>query len=537
MKAFADLYTALDETNKTNQKLAALAAYFEKAPPEDAAWAVYFLSGRKPRQVIPSRALTDWAVEAAGIPAWLFSESYGVVGDIAETIALLLPETKQSSDLPLHVWVEKRLLPLRGAPSETQHAAVLQAWSELSTRQQFLYNKLITGAFRVGVSQRMVIRALALVSGVDAATLAHRMMGNWEPAASFYHFLVSEGDVEVEAGQPYPFFLAFPLSEGPEVLPGEVRDWQAEWKWDGIRSQVIHRQGEVFVWSRGEELVTEQYPEIADVAARLPNGTVIDGEILAWKEGRVLSFAQMQRRIGRKVMSKKVLAEAPVALMAYDLLEENGQDLREQPLAQRRARLEALVGGVNDPRLILSPVLEAASWQELTAARETAHDRNVEGLMLKRRDSPYRVGRQRGDWWKWKVDPYTVDAVLIYAEPGMGKRSGLYTDYTFGIWDSAGKLVPFAKAYSGLTDEEIRAVDGFVRANTLERFGPVRTVRPELVFELAFAGVQRSKRHKSGFAVRFPRILRWRHDKPIQEADSVETVRALLPEEDLRTEE
>ncbi len=531
MKAFANLFTALDETNKTNQKLSALAAYFEKAPPEDAAWAVYFLSGRKPRQIIPSHDLTDWAIEAAGIPPWLFSESYGAVGDIAETIALLLPESGQSSDLPLHVWVEQRLLPLRAAERETQHAEVLRAWNELSVRQRFLYNKLITGAFRVGVSQRMVIRALALVSGVDVSILAHRMMGNWEPTPDFYRLLTAEGDVETEAGQPYPFFLAFPLSEGPAGLPGPVQDWQAEWKWDGIRSQVIHRQGEVFVWSRGEELVTEQYPEIAALAELLPDGTVIDGEILAWRAGRVLPFAQMQRRIGRKALGNKVLQEAPVVLMAYDLLEEHGRDMREQPLVVRRAKLEALVQSVSDPRLLLSPVLQAASWQELAEAREQAHERNVEGLMLKRRDSPYRVGRQRGDWWKWKVDPFTVDAVLLYAEPGMGKRSGLYTDYTFGIWDSEGKLVPFAKAYSGLTDEEIRSVDAFIRANTVERFGPVRTVRPELVFELAFAGVQRSNRHKSGFAVRFPRILRWRHDKPIEEADTVETVRALLPDE------
>ncbi len=532
MKAFADLYTALDETNKTNQKLAALAAYFEAAPPEDAAWAVYFLSGRKPRQIIPSRDLTDWAIEAAGIPPWLFSELYGAVGDIAETIALLLPENDRGSDLPLHIWVEQRLLPLRSAAREEQYTAVMQAWNELGTRQRFLYNKLITGAFRIGVSQRMVVRALALVSGVDAAVLAHRMMGSWEPTPNFYQSLVAEGGVQADAGRPYPFFLAFPLSQGPEQLPGEVRDWQAEWKWDGIRAQVIHRRGEVFVWSRGEELVTGQYPEIAEAAGNLPEGTVVDGEILAWKEGRVLPFAQMQRRIGRKKLGKKVLAEAPVVLMVYDLLEEGGRDIREQPLAQRRARLEELVRAAADPRLILSPVLEATSWQALAEAREQAHDRNVEGLMLKRRDSPYRVGRQRGDWWKWKVDPYTLDAVLIYAEPGMGKRSGLYTDYTFGIWDNAGKLVPFAKAYSGLTDEEIRKVDQFIRANTQERFGPVRTVNPELVFELAFAGVQRSKRHKSGFAVRFPRILRWRHDKPIAEADTVETVRALLPEEE-----
>jgi DNA ligase 1 len=532
MKLFTSLYTSLDETNKTNQKIAAMVTYFEAAPPEDAAWAVYFLSGSKPRQIVPARALVDWAIEGAGLPGWLFSESYSAVGDIAETITLLLPETTRESTVPLHIWVEQRLLPLRERAIEEQQAAVRQAWEELSTPQRFVYNKLITGAFRVGVSQRLVTRALAEVSGIDAAVLAHRMMGAWQPTPAFFRDLLSPETADADISRPYPFFLAYPLGDdGPQTLPGKAAGWQAEWKWDGIRSQVIQRQGQVFIWSRGEELISEQYPEIAEMAKSLPQGTVLDGEILAWREGAVLPFAQIQRRIGRKKLTPKMMEEVPVVLMAYDLIEQDAQDIRTQALSERRARLEGLVEQVKDARLILSPIVPGESWDELSQARANAHDLNVEGLMLKRRDSPYRVGRQRGDWWKWKVDPYTIDAVLIYAARGSGRRASLYTDYTFGIWDENGELVPFAKAYSGLTDEEIRQVDAFVRANTRERFGPVRTVKAALVFELAFAGVQRSNRHKSGVAVRFPRILRWRRDKPIEEADTIETVRALLPDE------
>jgi DNA ligase 1 len=532
MKLFTDLYTALDETNKTNQKIAAMAAYFEAAPPVDAAWAVYFLSGSKPRQIVPARALVDWAVEAAELPGWLFSESYSAVGDMAETITLLLPETRRESTLPLHTWVEERLLPLRGQELDHQQEAVRQAWKELSTAQRFVYNKLITGAFRVGVSQRLVTRALAEVSGIDSAVVAHRLMGTWEPTPDFFRSLISTETGDADISRPYPFFLAYPLSdEGPETLPGSASDWQVEWKWDGIRSQVIRRQGQVFIWSRGEELISEQYPEITEMAGSLPDGSVLDGEILAWRDGAVLPFAQMQRRIGRKKLTPKMLEEVPVVLMAFDLIEQDGSDIRSLPLTERRARLEAMVLDTQHEHLILSPLVPGNRWQELAQARASAHELNVEGLMLKRHDSPYRVGRQRGDWWKWKVDPYTIDAVLIYAARGSGRRASLYTDYTFGIWDENGQLVPFAKAYSGLTDDEINEVDAFVRANTRERFGPVRTVTPALVFELAFAGVQRSNRHKSGVAVRFPRIQRWRRDKPIEEADTIQTVRALLPEE------
>ncbi len=527
MKRFADLYAALDETTKTGVKVEALARYFAAAPPADAAWAVYFLSGRKPRQAVPSKRLRQWARELADVPEWLFDETYHHVGDVGETIALLLPPAAAASELPLADWVENRLLPLRTLPEDEQKAAVLAAWAALDARQRFVWNKLITGEFRVGVSQLLVVRAVAQVSGLGADVVAHRLMGAWDPTPAFYRGLVAPDRGDADLSRPYPFFLATPLEADPAAL-GPPADWQAEWKWDGIRSQVIRRGGRAFVWSRGEELVTDRYPELKGLADALPDGTVLDGEVLPWKAGQVQPFADLQKRIGRKTLGKKLLEDVPVVLMAYDLVEQAGADLREVSLADRRGRLEALAAEVNHPALVLSPTLPFDSWEELAEARRASRDRRVEGMMLKRRASPYRVGRVRGDWWKWKVEPFAVDAVLIYAQQGHGRRSGLFTDYTFGVWDGP-RLVPFAKAYSGLTDAEIRKVDAFVRANTTEKFGPVRTVKPELVFELGFEGIQASTRHKSGIAVRFPRMLRWRTDKKPEDADTLEQVRALLP--------
>ncbi len=526
MRAFAELYTALDETTKTTVKVRALARYFAASEPADAAWAVFFLSGRKLRQVVPSRKLAAWAVEAAGLSDWLFEECYHAVGDLAETIALLLPAPAAAIDRPLHVWVTQHLAPLRDADETTMRRDMLAAWAGLDLRGRFIWNKLITGGFRVGVSQQLLTRALAEVAGLDVATLAGRLMGDWQPTPGFYSSLISTETTD-DHRRPYPFFLAAPLEGEPEAL-GDLAGWLAEWKWDGIRSQLIHRRGESFLWSRGEELITERFPEIAEVAAALPLGTVLDGEVLPWRDGRVMPFAQLQRRIGRKTIGKKLLAEVPVVLLAYDLLEADGIDIRDMPLTHRRDRLEGILRRVDSPRLTLSPNVEAKSWHELAELRETSRERLVEGFMLKRRESPYRVGRVRGDWWKWKVHPLTIDAVLVYAQRGSGKRASLYSDYTFAVWDGAA-LVPFAKAYSGLTDAEIRRVDAFIKRNTVEKFGPVRSVKPEHVFELAFEGIQRSPRHRSGIAVRFPRILRWREDKKPTDADTLERIRALLP--------
>jgi DNA ligase-1 len=527
MKRFARLFAAIDETTATNEKVAALVEYFRSAPPADAAWAVHFLSGRRPKRLVGSRKLAAWAADEADIPEWLFEESYHAVGDLAETITLVLPDDGASSELSLAHWVEERLLRLRGEDDDVQQEVLVGAWRELDRKERFVWNKLITGSFRVGASQRLVIRALAEVSGVEEGVIAHRLMGAWDPTPEFFQRLIAPDTRDADVSRPYPFFLAHPLEAEPASL-GDLQDWIAEWKWDGIRAQLIRRAGRTFLWSRGEELLAGRFPEVEETGALLPEGTVIDGELLPWVDGGPLPFAQLQRRIGRKNLGRKILDEVPAVLVAYDLLEEDGTDIRARPLSERRARLASLVESVPAAgRLLLSPAVSAADWKALTEARRAARETGAEGIMLKRLSSEYGVGRRRGDWWKWKVDPLTVDAVLIYAQPGTGKRAGLFTDYTFGIWEG-NHLVPFAKAYTGLTDEEIRKVDAFVRRNTLEKFGPVRTVKPELVFELHFEGIQRSSRHKSGIAVRFPRMARWRTDKKAEEADTIETVRGLL---------
>lgn len=527
MKAFARLFAELDETNRTTEKVAAMVRYFGAVPPADAAWATYFLSGGRPKRLIPVRRLSAWAMEEGGIPEWLFDECYEAVGDLAETIAHLLPVSDAQSALPLHRWVTERLLPLASQREEEQRAVVVASWHELHGTARFVWNKLLTGGFRVGVSQQLVVRALARFSGVDEATLSHRLGGHWTPSAEWFTALVTADTSDADRSRPYPFYLAYPL-EGELATLGDPQEWQLEWKWDGIRAQLIRRDGQTWLWSRGGELVTERFPELAAAGDALPDGTVLDGEIMPWKTGRPLPFAQLQRRIGRLKLGPKMLADVPVVLIVYDLLEAEGTDLRMYPMEERRARLNALLAGtVLEERLIPSPIVPAATWQEAEEAQGRSREMLAEGLMLKRRDSEYGVGRRKGGWWKWKVQPFSVDAVMIYAQAGHGRRASLNTDYTFAVWDGD-VLVPFAKAYSGLTDAEIRTLDDWIRRNTLEKFGPVRRVEPVQVFELGFEGIQKSTRHKSGVAVRFPRILRWRADKPAAEADHLEALRKLL---------
>ncbi len=545
MKRFADLYRQLDGISGNLARLAALRAYFETAPPQDAAWAVYFLAGGKPTQVVPTRVLRDAALEASGLPPWLFDESYDAVGDFAETIALLLPEGAALHDVGLAAWITQQLLPLRGRPPAEQIEALVAMWRRMDFWQRFTSLKLVTGGLRVGVSRLLVTRALAEVAGIDPKLVAQRLVGYtgraWAPdAQAFRNLVVAESDAAPNpGGQPYPFFLAHPLqaevAEFPQLL-GPVHDWLIEWKWDGIRAQLVRRRGRVWLWSRGEDLITERFPELQSAGAGLPDGTVLDGEIVVWKDERVAPFALLQRRIGRKTLNAKILAEAPAVLLAFDLIEHEGRDIRATPIRERRARLEALLSPLPGNALRLSPLLHEADWEALARRRAESRTLGVEGLLLKQAGSHYGVGRTKsvGTWWKWKIDPHAIDAVLVYAQPGNGKRASLFTDYTFAVWDedaAAGEraLVPFAKAYSGLTDAEIREVDAFVRRNTVERFGPVRSVRPELVFELGFEAIAPSPRHKSGVAVRFPRILRWRHDKPATEADTLASLRALLP--------
>lgn len=527
MKEFARLFAELDETNRTSEKVAAMVAYFAAVPPADAAWAVYFLSGGRPKRLIPVRRLSAWAMEEARIPEWLFDECYEAVGDLAETIVHLLPVADAKSELPLHRWVTERLLPLATQREEEQQTVVLASWRELQGTERFVWNKLLTGAFRVGVSQQLVVRSLATFSGVDEATLSHRLSGQWTPTAAWFSGVVTADTSDADRSRPYPFYLAYPL-EGDLASLGDPGEWQLEWKWDGIRAQLIRREGRTWLWSRGGELVTERFPELAAAGDALPEGTVLDGEVMPWKDGTPLPFAQLQRRIGRLKLSAKMLADVPVVLIAYDLLEDAGEDVRTHPLKERRARLTQLLERMAlEDRLIASPLVSAATWPEAEAMQSQSRETLAEGLMLKRLDSEYGVGRRKGGWWKWKVQPFSVDAVMVYAQAGHGRRASLHTDYTFAVWDGD-TLVPFAKAYSGLTDAEIRTLDGWIRRHTLDKFGPVRRVQPIQVFELGFEGIQRSTRHKSGVAVRFPRILRWRTDKPAAEADRIDALRALL---------
>jgi DNA ligase-1 len=538
MREFAQLYAELDETTATNRKLEALQNYFEHAAPENAAWAVYFLAGGKPRQAVPTRLLREAAIEYAGLDEWLFEESHAAVGDMAETIAHILPPPKRHSDIGLAVWMEERIGPLRGADPVTIREKLFEYWDELTWRERFLFVKLIGGGFRVGVSKLLVTRALAAIAAVDAKLIAQRLMG-WTDGrvrptgAGFLQLIAaqSEDEHKLRGGQPYPFFLAHQLNGDPAEL-GPLADWQVEWKYDGIRAQLVRRGAQNYLWSRGEDLITERFPELAALA--LPEGTVVDGEVLIWTGGdSPAPFADLQKRIGRKTLSSKLLAELPAVLLAYDLLELDGVDLRGLPQHERRALLETLVTGVAKPQLRISPLVTADTWDDLGKLREESRARGVEGMMLKARNAQYGVGRTKdvGTWWKWKIDPYAVDAVLIYAQPGSGRRASLYTDYTFAVWDGEGdarKLVPFAKAYSGLTDAEIRQVDATIRKTTVEKFGPVRSVKPTMVFELGFEGIALSPRHKAGIAVRFPRILRRRDDKPVEEADTLDTLKGLL---------
>ena len=527
MRRLADLYDALDSTTSTNAKVDALVAYFHETPAEDAAWGLFFLTGRRLKRLVPPKALRDWVRELTGTPEWLFDEAYAQVGDLAEMIALLLDQAEtppQPEELPLSRWLEERLLPLAGLSTAEQRERVTGWWHVLPRRELFLFNKMLTGELRVGVSDTLVVRALAQRAGLPPAAVSHRLMGTWAPSRAFFEQLLAPDVSDGDRSRPYPFYLASPLEQPVEQL-GERGDWLVEWKWDGIRGQLIRRQGGVYLWSRGEELITERFPEIAEAAASLPDGTVLDGEVLAYADAQPLPFSLLQRRIGRQKLTAKVLAEAPAAFMVYDLLEQDGQDVRSVPLRERRARLEALLR--DRPLFPVSPSVDASSWEGLAQVRHESRARNVEGFMIKRLESTYQHGRKRGDWWKWKIDPITVDAILLYAHPGHGRRASLYTDYTFAVWNGE-ELLPIAKAYSGLTDEEIGRLDRWIRAHTREKFGPVRSVEPLQVFELHFEGIAASPRHKSGIALRFPRIARWRVDKAPQDADSLDRLKELL---------
>jgi DNA ligase-1 len=569
MRRFAELYWRLDATTGVNEKLAALRDYFSAAPPEDAVCALHVLSGGRQSRAVPTTLLRRWAAEEAGIPDWLLEECYAQVGDLAETLALVLPPTADETGgmgIGLAECLATTIHPLRGASDEERRGIVRAAWRTLATRERIVWHKLLTGGCRVGVSRTLVARALAEVAGIEPALMAHRLTGPPITTAEEFCRLLRNEPTEADARRPYPFCLATALDPeagedetgGSAARLGAVSDWQAEWKWDGMRAQLVRRGDGITIWSRGEELVNDSFPEIVQAAATLPDSAVLDGELIAVRDGRLLGFAALSRRSGRRTVTRKLLADVPCVFVAYDLLELAGEDMRRLPLVERRSRLERIVAQPFDPLpdqlpnpaaaeppplplfapaeaaagpavLCLSPIVEADSWESLAAIRGTSRQRGVEGLMLKRRASPYGTGRARGDWWKWKIEPLEIDAVLLAAQAGHGRRAGLHTDYTLGVWHE-GRLVTVAKAYSGLSDAEIVEVDRIVRSTTRERHGPVRVVEPTLVFQLAFEGVARSTRHKAGLAVRFPRIARWRRDKEPADAAALGDLRRMIEE-------
>ncbi len=540
MDLFTQLFIALDQTNKTVAKSQLLSEYFEEASPADAAWAIYFLMGERLKRLVKTADLKEWACRVSDLPDWLFAECYDHVGDLAETLALLIfcEDKFRKADLKLSLseLIENYLIPLKAMEPEAQSKRIVQLWSKMDFPMALVLNKLITGGFRVGVSKSLVIKALAKNASVDPAVMAHKLMGQWEPSEVNFKNLFVKKSTQDEVLRPYPFCLAYPLEvkegESLSMILGDSNEWQIEPKWDGIRAQIIVRKGARVIWSRGEQLLNEQLPEIEDALKAYPDeqSFVLDGEILAWdfENDKVRSFADLQKRLGRKKVSKAILEEIPVVFMAYDLLELDSVDLRAKSTSERRDVLEKWLPSIETSVMRLSPIYDASrGWEAMAEVRSHSREESIEGLMLKQKTAIYSVGRKKGLWWKWKIEPYTVDAVMVYAQQGHGRRAGVFSDYTFSIWKD-GELVPFCKAYSGLSDMEMKRVDKWIRANTTAKHGPVRVVQAELVFEIAFEGIQESKRHKSGIAVRFPRIHRWREDKLASDADTLETVKSLL---------
>ena len=526
MRRFTELIQQLEMSNKTNDKIAALVSYFDEADDLDKPFVIAMFTGKKPKRPVNTSLIRQWATELSGIPEWLFAESYHSVGDLSETIALVLPPAENLVNRKLHEWINDLAL-LAKKDEHEKKEFILKAWDSLETQERFVFNKLISGNFRIGVSNKMLVNALAKQSDTESNKIMHSIMGHWNPTEITYQDLVGGAHVNTDSSWPYPFCLAYALEMEPESL-GQPSEWQAEWKWDGIRGQIVKRNGELFIWSRGEELVTAQFPELHFLADELEDGTVLDGEILSVKEGNVQAFSILQQRLNRKTINKAQLNDAPIGFYTYDILEYQGKDLRENSMSYRRELLEEIIPRINTKNVIvLSPVVTFESWEQLAEIRQGARDLNSEGIMLKKLESLYHAGRKRGDWWKWKINPYTVDTVMIYAQKGSGRRANFFTDYTFAVRDGD-KLITIAKAYSGLTDKEIKEVNSFVVKNAVEKFGPVRTVKPELVFEIAFEGIAESKRHKAGLALRFPRIARWRKDKKADEINTLEDLRQLL---------
>lgn len=524
MQGFSELFHDLDGMTKTGDRIERMIAYFKNADSEDAGWASWFLSGNRIQGAVRTRELRVWASVQSGWPVWLIEESYERVGDLAETLSLLIPSNHGGELCSLTQVVEEILIPLVSADAMEKAERIKEAWDRLRPMDLLPFHKLLTGGFRVGVSKGNVCKALAEVGGVQPAVIAQRISGTWDPRTRSFREIIGKESNQDMSFLPFPFCLASPLQVGPAEI-GQTKEWWAEWKWDGVRCQLLHGANRGMIWTRGDESAGESFPELLDLCPHLPKGTILDGEILAWGSEGLRSFSRLQKRLGRKEPGPSILKKEPVCFMAYDLLRLGEEDLRKLSFLQRRQKLEKLFKDTPDGFPIrLSERVTGKSWVELSKMRDQSRDRGVEGLMLKRMDSVYSSGRVKGDWYKWKVDPFVADMVVVGAQMGHGKRSNLYSDYTLAVLDAHGEFVTVAKAYSGLTDEELKEVDRFVRKNITGKFGPVRSVKPEIVFEVAFEGARASGRHKSGVALRFPRIQSWRKDKKPTEVDTLENL-------------
>lgn len=526
MIRFTKLVQDLDQTTSNNRKVEILTQYFlQPEGDKSKLWAIALFTGKRPSRIVNTSLIRSWCAEVANIPLWLFEQNYHIIGDLAETISLVLPLHASRLETKLDEMIDQ-MQSTKNLSEPLKKDFIISMWKSMDKDQVWVFNKLITGGFRLGVSKNLIIQALSNSVGTDVNHIAYLLMGKWTPETISWSYFTDDTEAKSDLSKPFPFYLAhaLPPKELENIHPDE---WAAEWKWDGIRCQLIHRKGSCFLWSRGEELMTDKFPELESSLSSQKKDLVIDGEIVAWKNDGPMDFQKLQTRIGRKHPGKKIMNDVPIKFIAYDILELNGKDLRNLTFSERRVILETMVQDINEEIIALSPLVYFDNVASLTLMRNEASDHFAEGLMLKRKTGIYHSGRRTGDMWKWKKDPFLIDAVLIYAQRGHGRRANLFSDFTFALRDGD-KLLPFAKAYSGLTDAEISEITEYVRKNTLETFGPVKSVKAELVFELAFEGISLSTRHKSGIAVRFPRINRWRKDKSVQDIDTIEGIKKLL---------
>lgn len=524
MKRFAELCAILESTANAREKMAALTVYFQDAPPPDAIWAIRLLLGWKPSRIATSQTLRRWARECVQFPDWLFEESCAAVGNLLETLALLIPLPDTPGDVPLHVRMQRDLLPLRDLTENEQRAAVSAAWTQMDAQQRFVWNTLLTGGFRPHVSEKTLIRALSAWRGLPTTVLACRLKQEWEPTVAGYRALFSHDIAALDSSQLYPFqrWYEEPPARGAS---GAIGDWRIDWHRNGMRAQLIKRGSSVFLWSDDHVIVNDTFPEICEAMAAMTDGTVLDGVITAWSADGPLHRAELERRMKRKRLTKKFKHEVPVRYWVYDLLEIQGEDVRTQPFRQRIHQAAGIIPTEVGSVIHLAEPLEAASWHRLHALRNDARRHGADGVLLRRWTASACPSTRKADQWRvWKADPLTAPVVLVYVQAlnaASGQRS---VEGTFAAWDG-GDLVPVAKTSAGFSDEDVNAIEEFAKQHTVERFGPVRSLKAELVFTLAFDSVSLSTRRKSGLVLHHPRVAGRLLDASIHDAERIAILR------------